>query len=180
MARLNNTETRYGVVAKALHWLVAITVLAMFAVGFWMVDLTYYSEWYQVAPHYHKSVGILLTALMVFRLGWRVASQTPAPIASHRRWEKVLAHSIHLVFYWVLFAIFVSGYLISTADGRAIEVFNWFEVPSVGELVDNQEDIAGDIHKWLAYTVIAMVVLHALGALKHHFIDKDSTLKRML
>ena len=76
-------------------------------------------------------------------------------------------------------AIMLSGYLISTADGRAIEVFSWFEVPATLSDIDGQEDIAGDIHEILAWTLIVLVALHALAALKHHFIDKDTTLKRM-
>lgn len=177
---LKNSESHYGTISKTLHWVVAMTVFAMFGVGFWMVDLTYYSDWYQVAPHYHKSVGILLAVLMVFRLVWRITSKKPAALDSHKRWETILAHTIHVLFYWILFAIFVSGYMISTADGRGIEVFNWFEVPSIGELFDKQEDVAGDVHKWLAYGLMGLVALHLAGALKHHFIDKDSTLKRML
>lgn len=74
----------------------------------------------------------------------------------------------------------ISGYLISTADERPIEVFGWFSVPSFGSFIDNQEDIAGTIHEWLAYVLIALASVHALAALKHHFIDKDNTLKRML
>jgi cytochrome b561 len=74
----------------------------------------------------------------------------------------------------------LSGYLISTADGRAIDVFNLFSVPALVSGFDNQEDIAGLVHQIIAYSLIALVVLHALAALKHHFIDRDRTLKRML
>lgn len=66
----------------------------------------------------------------------------------------------------------------STADGRAIEVFNWFSMPAVGELFLNQADIAGEIHYYLAYSLIGLAALHALAALKHHYINKDNTLKK--
>jgi cytochrome b561 len=79
-----------------------------------------------------------------------------------------------------LLSLFISGYLISTADGRAIEVFNWVSVPALGELFENQEDVAGDIHFYLAWTLIGLAVVHALAALKHHFINKDDTMKQML
>ena len=74
----------------------------------------------------------------------------------------------------------ITGYLISTADGRALEVFNWFSIPATISGIEHQEDIAGDIHEILAFSLIAIVVLHAAGAIKHHVIDKDNTLKRML
>jgi cytochrome b561 len=94
--------------------------------------------------------------------------------------EKRAAKLAHGVLYLLMLMIFLSGYLISTADDRGIDVFDWFTVPSMGELIDSQEDIAGLVHEYLAYTLIAMVVLHALAALKHHFIDKDNVLKRMV
>jgi cytochrome b561 len=74
----------------------------------------------------------------------------------------------------------LSGYLISTADGRAVEVFGWFSIPATLSGLENQEDIAGEIHEWLAFTLIGLVMLHALAATKHHFINRDATLKRML
>ena len=79
-----------------------------------------------------------------------------------------------------MFFIIISGYFISTADGRGIEVFSLFEIPGFGSFIENQEDIAGEIHKWLAYTLIGLSLLHGFAALKHHFVDKDDTLNRMI
>ena len=70
---LKNSQTHYGIVSIVLHWLVAITVFGLFAVGFWMVDLSYYSQWYRTAPHWHKSIGILLALVMLLRLLWRAS-----------------------------------------------------------------------------------------------------------
>ncbi|MGX5172458.1 cytochrome b [Aliikangiella sp. IMCC44653] len=177
---LKNTSEKYGLIAKLLHWVVALSVLAMFSVGIWMVELDYYSNWYKVAPDYHKSSGILLAIILVVRVTWRLTSPKVLPLEQHTKLEKLAAHCVHLLLYVLLFAIFCTGYLISTEDNRAIDVFNWFSVPSMGQLFDNQADIAGDIHRWLAYILIGLVVVHIGGALKHHFIDKDNTLKRML
>jgi cytochrome b561 len=77
-------------------------------------------------------------------------------------------------------SVMISGYLISTADGRAISVFGWFEVPALITSIPDQEDIAGLIHEYLAWGLVIFSGLHALAALKHHFIDRDPTLKRML
>lgn len=175
----DQTNHRYHGLSILLHWLMALLVLGLFGVGFWMVDLTYYSAWYKTAPHYHKSVGILLALLLLVRLAVLFTKRKPAPLASHSKVVQRASKVTHLLLYLLLFFIVVTGYLISTADNRGIEVFNWFVVPGFGEFFDQQADRAGFLHEWFAYSLIALVVLHALAALKHHFIDKDATLKRM-
>ncbi|MEE4244019.1 MAG: cytochrome b [Kangiellaceae bacterium] len=177
---LKNTSQNYGLVSKLLHWAVALMVISLFSVGVWMVELDYYSEWYKQAPFLHKSFGIVLAIIMVARLVWRWLNPRPEHLASHTHLEQLVAHIAHIVLYLLIFSLIASGYLISTADNRGIDVFNWFTVPSMGSFVENQEDIAGLFHEWIAYGLIGLVVVHALAALKHHFIDKDQTLKRML
>lgn len=177
---MHNTDSHYGWLSITLHWLVAIAVFGLFALGYWMVDLGYYHEWYQSAPELHQSIGICLFMVMVFRWLWRRSQIKPMPLNSHSKIEITLGHWIHLFLYALLFIIMLSGYLISTADGRGIAVFELFQLPSAGLLIENQEDIAGQIHEYGAYVLISAAVLHALAALKHHFIDKDNTLKRML
>lgn len=93
---------------------------------------------------------------------------------------RVTAAGAHIALYSILFAIFISGYLISTADGKPISVFGLFDVPATLTDAGSQADLAGQIHLWLAWSVVILSVLHGLAALKHHFIDKDDTLKRML
>lgn len=175
-----NSEQSYGLVAMLLHWVAALVVLGLFGVGLWMTDLTYYDDWYRKAPHLHKSVGVLLALVFVFRLIWRYVNPKPKLDASVPQWEERVAGLVHFCLYLLVFAIVLSGYFISTADGRAIEVFDWFEIPALVTAIENQEDLAGDIHFYLASSLIGLVVLHALAALKHHFIDGDNTLKRML
>ncbi|EOS9873056.1 cytochrome b [Vibrio parahaemolyticus] len=168
----------YNLPARVMHWLSALCIIGLFAVGLWMVDLSYYSEWYRTAPHYHRSVGILLAILIVVRIVWKHVTASPKVEGS--RFEVVAAKAAHVVMYLLLLTIFVSGYLISTSDGRGIEVFNWFTVPGAGELFSGQSDIAGEIHFYAAWAVILIAGLHAVAALKHHFIDKDNTLRKML
>lgn len=177
---LANSESQFGLVSKSLHWLVAIGIFGLFGVGLWMVDLTYYDSWYRTAPYYHKSVGVVVGTLMLVRGLWMMKSGKPRALVSHQPWETLLSKATHVLLYVLVFAIVLSGYAISTADGRALEVFNWFQIPSLGSLVENQEDIAGEVHEILAFSLIGLVVLHAMAAIKHHMIDKDDTLKRML
>ncbi|GEM76140.1 cytochrome b [Vibrio sagamiensis] len=168
----------YNLIARLMHWASAIVIFIMFGVGLWMVDLSYYSKWYQLAPHYHRSIGILLSAFILARILWKFTSQSPE--IEGKRYEIILAKSAHALMYVMLGVIFISGYLISTSDGRGIDVFNWFTVPSAGALFTEQSDISGDIHFYTAVTLMVLVSLHVLAALKHHFIDKDDTLKKML
>ena len=180
MSMLKNSKSSYGWVAILVHWLMALGVFGLFGLGVYMVELTYYDAWYKGSLDLHKSVGITLAALLLFRFGWRLLGTQPEPVAGSSKAMNRVAHSVHKLIYLALIVIVTSGYLISTADGRAIEVFNLFAVPALPESVANQEDIAGKIHFYAAYGLIAVVVLHALGALKHHFIDKDKTLIRMI
>ncbi|REL25932.1 cytochrome b [Thalassotalea euphylliae] len=180
MPQLKNSKAQYGIIAKAFHWLSAIVVIGLFGVGWWMVDLNYYSQWYQTAPHWHKSIGILLLIATLTRLVWKALTPSPSPLATQSPVEQKAAKFAHYLLYALMLVIMLSGYLISTADGRAIAVFNWFEVAALGELFSNQADIAGVVHEYLAYTLILLALLHALAALKHHFVDKDDTLRRML
>ena len=172
-----NTLNNYGWISIGLHWLVAISVIGLFGLGLWMVELTYYDAWYRRAPDLHKGVGVLLFFVMLARLAWHLGN--PRPRLSGAPWERQAARLVHGLLYLLLYALMVSGYLISTADGRAIDVFGLFGLPAslTGK---NQEDIAGVVHEVLAYGVIALASLHTLAALKHHLIDHDNTLKRML
>ncbi|WP_260863953.1 cytochrome b [Citrobacter sp. Marseille-Q6884] len=178
--QFNNTPQRYGVVSAALHWLTAIVVYGMFALGLWMVTLSYYDGWYHQAPELHKSIGILLMMGLVIRVVWRLISPSPAPLKSYSRLTRLAATAGHLTLYVLLFAIVFSGYLISTADGKPISVFGWFEIPATFANASAQADLAGELHLWLAWTVVVLSLLHGLMALKHHFIDNDDTLNRML
>lgn len=174
------TNKGYSWTSIVLHWLVAFIVIGLFASGFWMVDLSYYSSWYKTAPFWHKSVGVLLLVMMLYRVLWRLLNGAASPLATHSKSVQRASHITHLTLYCLIFLIICSGYLISTADGRPIEVFGWFNLPSAGELFAEQADKAGLVHEYAAYGLIALAVLHAAAALKHHFFDKDDTLKRIL
>lgn len=174
---IRDTVAGYGLLTRLTHWVMAVGILAMFALGLWMVTLTYYSPYYRSAPDIHRSVGILLLILLVLRFLWRLANPKPDD-SELAPWERTAARIVHWGFYPLMLALMVSGYLISTADGRAIEVFNWFSVPSLVQK-KGMEDVAGEVHEILAYLTIAVVALHAAASLKHHFIDRSRILTRM-
>ncbi|HET8800754.1 MAG TPA: cytochrome b [Marinobacter sp.] len=177
--QLRNTPSRYGGVAIVLHWLAAIAIVGLFALGYWMVDLTYYHDWYKRAPDIHRSIGLLLFGVMLLRVVWRLANPVPKPLPEHSRVEVLGAHAVHGLLYLLIFVAMVSGYLISTAGGDPISVFGWFDVPSVTGRVDRMEDLAGEVHYWATWALVILAGLHGVAALKHHMVDRDNTLRRM-
>lgn len=177
--QFKNTHTKYGLLSIALHWLVALAVFCLFGLGLWMTDLSYYDTWYHRAPSLHKSIGVIVLLLMLLRVVWRFISPPPAAIATHTQAVKTLSKLGHLALYAGIFIVLISGYLISTAEGRGIEVFGLFEIPAIFAGSATQADVAGVVHLYVAWALVLAAVGHGLAAVKHHFIDKDATLKRM-
>ncbi len=175
-----NTEQSYGLVAVIIHWVMALAIAGLFGLGLWMVDLTYYDAWYKRAPEVHKGIGILLFPTLLFRLLWRALNPKPRPDPDLSTFERIASKAAHFALYLLLFAVMLSGYLISTADGRPINVFGLFEAPATIAGLPNQADLAGRVHLILAITLVSLAGVHALAALKHHFVDRDRTLTRML
>jgi cytochrome b561 len=175
-----NTEDSYGLVSVGLHWLTALVVPVLFTLGLWMVDLDYYDPWYRHGPAIHKGTGILLFLTLLFRVLWRSLNPKPRPEPGLSRLERTASRIAHAALYLLLFAVISSGYLISTADGRSIDVFGLFRVPASITGLPNQADLAGQVHLVLAIALVSLAGVHALAALKHHFVDRDRTLLRML
>lgn len=174
-----NQEDHFGIVAKGLHWLMAALVLFMLGLGVYMTSLEPSPALFKYFA-LHKSIGIVILALVFARLLWRTINQTPKPLAHHKRAEKIAARAIHYFFYAALIALPLSGWIMSSAKDFGVSVFNLFTLP---HLVGPDEQLANtsvSIHVVLAYMLMAAIALHAAGALKHHFIDRDETLRRML
>ncbi|MBO1924836.1 cytochrome b [Thiomicrorhabdus sp. 6S3-12] len=174
-----NDKNGYGLVAITFHWLLAVALLGLFWLGTWMVDLSYYHNWYHEAPSLHKSIGVIVVGLMLLRLLWRWSNPKPAVLGTSPM-QNFLAESAHLTFYLLVILLGLSGYFISSAEGEAISVFGLFSIPALPWQFEQQADIAGEVHEIIAWTLIALVVVHLAAALKHHFINQDKTLKRML
>lgn len=176
---LSNTQRRYGLIAIALHWVSALAVFGLFGLGWWMIDLDYYSTWYRQAPDLHKSIGLLLAAATVLRLLWKWR-QPAVIIDGLAAREHQLAKIGQAVLYLLLLIILASGYLIATGDARPIAVFNGFELPALPWQFANQADIAGSVHKYAAWALVILAAGHGLLALKHHFFNRDHSLNAML
>lgn len=176
--QLTNTQEAYGWIHIFLHWGMAIVILGMYPLGLYIVSLGYYDSGYRIFPNWHRSMGILLALLLAFRLGWKLINPTPQSVSQYT-WERWAAHLAHTTLYLLLFVVIASGYFLSTADGRSIHVFDWFQVPAT-PWFRRQEELAGTIHFYAATSMMVLVAIHLLAALKHHFIKRDVTLKRML
>lgn len=174
------SQAYYSPVLILLHWVTALLVFALFALGLYMVGLTYYDPWYRTAPALHKGVGVAVFLLVLIRLGWRGKYGVPTIGNADPCWERKAARIAHGLLYALLVAVPISGYFISTADGRPLEVFGLFEVPALVSSIHNLEDIAGAVHRFLAWALTGLAFVHTLAALRHHFIMKDDTLRAML
>jgi len=176
---LKDTRRDYGWISISIHWISALLVFFLFGLGIYMTGLSYYDEWYHKGPSLHISLGLVLLLVMVVRLVWRGANPTPEDLSPHRL-NNALAKLVKLGFYLLIFAVIISGYLITTAEGKPAEMFGLLKIPSIMELSASQVDLAGEIHEFLAWGIVLLAVLHALGALMHHFVWRDRTLVRML
>lgn len=178
---LKNTHQSYGWVSRLLHWVMAVAFISMYGVGSYMVDLTYYDPLYHTLPDWHKSVGIVLVGLFIVRLIWTYSQPRPQPVTSPApAYTHTLAKLGHLALYGLLAVIFSSGYLISTAEGHGIWVFDWVEIPAILAESKARGELAGDVHEIVAGVFMVLVGIHAVAALVHHFYWKDATLTRML
>lgn len=175
-----NDQKHYGLIAIILHWLIAVVTVGLFGLGLWMTDLGYYDSWYNKAPELHEGIGVLLFIFLLLRILWRWINLAPEAPGEHKQWEKTGAHLAHSLLNVLLMVIMISGYLIVTAKGQPLTVFNFFSIPASLSDISNQADLAGKIHLFVAWILILLAAVHAVAALKHHFIDKDKTLKRML
>ena len=175
-----NSPQRFDLFTVCLHWLTASGYVGLFAIGWYMVELTYYDSLYNTLPSLHKSLGMLLLLIVPLQLVWRLGRNGPAPLPDQTVWQIAAARLMHWTLLVGTLGVLASGYLIPTAQGAGISVFDWFSVPAVVSDLPQQEDIAGDVHRYLSYAIGVLALGHTLIALKHHFYDGDATLRRIL
>lgn len=176
---MKDTLTSYGWTTIVIHWLSALLIIGLFALGLYMTSLSYYDNWYHQGPWWHVSIGVILFFVTLYRLVWRIVNPTPTPEPASLL-QHVLASAVKRVLYAALFVVLISGYLITTAEGKAASVFDWFGIPATLQLAADGVDLVGKIHLYGAWLIIVLALLHAGAALYHHFVKRDATLRRML
>ena len=182
MTRIENTERHYGSAAVLLHWLMAILVIGLAALGLYMVRLpdVGFNQEKILLILYHKQFGIVALGLAAMRFAWRLGNVIPELVENLPDWQKIAARFVHLSFYGLMFALPVTGWLMSSAAGIPVSMFGLFTLP---DLIAYDEFLFKrfiEIHKWLGYALILLIFVHIGAALRHHFIFKDDTLRRML
>ena len=171
------TATKYPVLLRCLHWVIAACIITMIALGWRMSELGYEATGYQVLYRWHGTIGLLLLPLGVAQLIAYSMLPRPALAANIQGWSRVLARFVHLFLLYAVVALPVAGYFMS---GKYIVLIDGTSVPPIIDLSRTITKALFDIHVQLAWTVAAVVALHAAAALKHHFIDKDDTLRKIL
>ena len=172
-------RNRYSTVSLVLHWLIAALVVTQILL-IWAHEATD-GPISREFVNLHKSVGLSILVLTLVRLGWRIANPAiPLPLETPR-WQKLAARATHVLFYALLIAMPLVGWAASSAAGRDILWFGLFEWPAlpIGGGRPVARDLM-DVHELAANVLIFLVILHILGALKHHFIDRDNVLHRMI
>lgn len=190
---------RYNKVTIILHWLIGLALLCMFALGFWMSDLSKdlpkvatldlfnwgihtltFSEPLTPRAYYfnlHKSVGITLFALIIFRMLWRMAYPGPTLPSTMKDWEKMLATATHKALYALMLVMPLSGLLMAVLSKYGVV---WFGIPLVHG-VDNaiMRDVFKEAHELIGTVFLTIIVLHIAAAIKHKVVDKDNVMERM-
>lgn len=180
--RIGNDRQRWGWLAMAFHWLVALLVFVLLGLGFAMVepveDLGEKFRLYQL----HKSIGFSLFVLVLLRLGWRLSQPTPALPATLARHERVLARLTHGGLYAILLLMPLAGWISTGTSPLDIptRIFDLFVLPSPFGPDAALHETFKKAHELLALALTLLVVLHVGAALKHHVVLRDDVLRRML
>lgn len=175
---LKNTPEQFGLMARGLHWIIALLILGLLIVGYYMGTMGFGPDKIQVYG-LHKAIGITVLGFGIIRIIWRIISAPPAALATHERWERILAKTMHAVLYICMIGMPLSGWVMSSAGNHPISFFGLFQLPDiVGEDKDLKE-VAEEVHEIMATGLIGVILLHVAGAVKHQIVDKDSTMRRM-
>jgi cytochrome b561 len=169
---------RYSGVSKTLHWVIALLAFSQLAMG----------KLFEVEADeadglfgWHTAFGLLVLALMLVRLGWRLTHTVPGLPRNTPGWQQVAAKATHIAFYALLVILPLSGWLLTSVEGDPVSFFGWFGVPSLpvpgGEA---SEDLIEEAHELFGNVLLVLAGIHVLAGLKHHYIDRDDVLRRMM
>jgi cytochrome b561 len=173
-----NTTTTWGTLSRTLHWLIVAMIIVQ-----WTIAERAESQAGLVklqSLYWHKALGMTVLMLAVVRLLWRLVNSTPELASVTKSWERALAKFSHLALYALMFAIPITGWLMSSARNFPVSWFKLFTFPDLISPDKARYEFFHDLHPLLFKTLVVVAALHVAGALKHHFIDRNDVLKRML
>jgi cytochrome b561 len=176
---LRNTTRAWGSVAKSLHWIIAALIFTQFALG-WTAEQWHRSPTKVDLFVWHKSIGILVLTLVVLRVLWRLSGGVPELPSGMSRLERRLAAASHALLYALILAMPLSGWVINSAANFPLKIFWLVPLPDITPPSKAIQAIAEDVHLALFWTLAAIVTLHVVAAFRHHFVQHDDVLLRML
>ena len=171
---------RYTKTAILLHWLIALLIIAAFVMGLVMTGIAGFTPNKLRYFSWHKWIGVTVLALAAVRLLWRLWHRPPAHPAHLPAWQNVAAEGVHWLLYGLMFAVPVSGYLYTLSAGVPVVYLGLWQMPVLMAPNPELKPLLREVHYWLDMTMAALVLGHAGAALKHHLVDRDSVLQRML
>ena len=176
---IKNTREQWGTVSKVLHWLVVLLILLMAWIGLRMGDMPNGPD--KIASYaLHKSVGITILMLVLLRIGWRWYAGAPDGVPGTPRWQERIASLTHLALYALLLAMPLSGWILNSASGFPLQWFGLVNLPAIAGKDHDLHELAEDIHEWLFWAMVTLVVVHAAAAFYHHLFVRDPAPTRML
>ena len=173
-----STATSWGVVTRLFHWGMLLLIIGSISVGFYMTDLPLGPTKLKVYA-LHKSIGLTLLGLASLRLLWRLGERRPV-LPPMPPWQQRAAAATHVLLYVLLFMIPMSGWLYNSAAGFPLQWFHLVNLPALTAADPGLKVLAKEAHVSGVLALITIVLVHAAAALKHHFVDRDSTLRAML
>ena len=175
---LRDTAIKLGKISIFNHWLLALLMIAMLGFGLYLEEMPR-SESKAELMDVHKSVGILVLMLGLWRISWRIAQGPLSRLSGIKTWEHHAAKAMHILLMVGIVVMPVSGWIMVETKGYNVSFFGLFNMPALAENPELHE-FAETIHAVAAKILILAIVLHAAAAIKHHVINKNDTLKRML
>lgn len=172
------SSVRYSHPAVVLHWLVALLIFVTFPLGIYMHELPLSPDKLRLYS-YHKWIGITVLMLVGLRIVWRATHRPPPLPPGIAAWQRGASHAVHGLLYILMITIPLSGWLMSSAKGFQTV---WFGVLPLPDLVGKSRElgeILEEVHEALNFTLLGLVILHVVAALKHHFIERQPFLQRM-
>jgi cytochrome b561 len=179
MSVLRNDADSWGAPAKLFHWVMAALIFAQIALGLAAVS-------WRVSPTklnlfvWHKSTGLLILALLVLRLLWRLSNRVPGLPPEMARWERAAAHLSHFLLYALMIALPLTGWVIASASNVPFKIFWTIPLPAIVAPDKAVEDLFSSVHGWLVALLALVLVAHIGAALQHHYVKRDAVLSRML
>lgn len=175
-----NTSAQFGSVSKVLHWSIALMMISLIGIGWYMSGLSDENPLFWNLLDLHQLMGLSVMLLFFVKLLWMYRSPNPGFIRSLASWERWVAWFVHKLLIGAMLLLPVLGYFFATSEGDPVFPYELVEIPAMMELSESVADLVAMAHIYLAYACAALIVFHALAAFKHHLFDRDETLKRML